>query len=284
MIIERKSTILAIVFHRLTTNFKIKIKYIILFLRYWKSLDRIKLNKNSKQGKKLLVIGNGISSLALENLKINTLNIEILVLNGYYKTSLAKKIKPNYYLISDPGYFDQTNKNSPIKDLDLRQYCVQSYASMIVPIQYYGKDEIADLGFCDIYDPYARFTTDVLKPYNHLSMSAFKALRMGLYLGYDEIGFIGLDNDYVSCLEVDRNNRVSYLVPHTVEEKRIYVDEDQNNDVVGNNIGRFIYHESFIFLDLDDFPAERIVNLNLRGLITSFRKVDPKVWCDRGEI
>lgn len=279
MIIERKSTLLQIVFDRLKSKAKVTLKRILFDLKYRKLFKNIKLQKNTKNGKKLLVIGNGISSLKLEGLNIDRSNIEVMVVNGYHRTKLAKIVKPNYYLISDPNYFDSSKVTSRIRDNNLKQYCSETCAEIILPLQYYSGDDLEKLAFCDIYDPYSNFNEDILKPYNHLSMSAYKALRVSLYLGYDEIGIIGLDNDYIKCYEVDANNRISYCVPHTDYEKRIFVDEDQYEDGFGQNIGALIYHESFLFIDLDDFPKTKFVNLNQHGLITSFKKVDPATWC-----
>lgn len=279
MIIERKSTLFQIVSDRLKCKFKVTVKQILFNIKYRQFFKNIKFQKNTKNGKKLLVIGNGISSLKLEGLNIDRSNIEVMVLNGYYRTKLAKSVKPNYYLISDPNYFVSSKVTSHIRDNNLKQYCSEACAKIILPIQYYSGDDLEKLGFCDIYDPYSNFTVDILKPYSHLSMSAYKALRVGLYLGYDEIGIIGLDNDYIKCYEVDSNNRISYCVPHTDREQRIFVDEDQYEDGFGQNIGALIYHDSFLFIDLDDFPTTKFVNLNREGLITSFKKVDPATWC-----
>jgi hypothetical protein len=98
-------------------------------------------------------------------------------------------------------------------------------------------------------------------------MTAYKALAISLYLGYERIYICGFDNDYFKNLESNIKNEIFYTDKH-------FFDSGIKTNALGHasSIGDYLYKDHFLFNHLSKFPSSRLYNLDMNSLHTQFNK------------
>jgi len=99
-------------------------------------------------------------------------------------------------------------------------------------------------------------------------MTAYKALAIACYLGYETIYICGFDNDYFKMVSVDENNVTYYYNKH-------FYDKGNKLKAVssrGNTISDLFWDHHLLFKQLELFNTHNIINLNKKGLVDAFSK------------
>jgi hypothetical protein len=100
-------------------------------------------------------------------------------------------------------------------------------------------------------------------------MTLYKALSVAIWLGYDRIYVLGMDNTYPRNVYCDRDNRVLNLEIHAGRE-----DYAADWSRLYRGVGDLIYELAYLFYDARKFAAAgRVVNLDPYSLTDAFPKV-----------
>lgn len=243
----------------------------------------------SKKGKSAFVFANGPSMNILDPNKIKEYcqkGYEVFAVNSYINSNFGAIVTPNYYVLSDPAHFgvslnllSDNRKKEVAEDLDkIKNLGVE----LFVPAQFYHRVAgINKYPFCDSENLFSKNVSDILKPRGYVSMTAYKALSIACYLGYDKIYICGFDNNYFKSLVVDSENNLYYMNEHFNEcEKSLKVLHKIRKDE-GENIGELLYNHHLLFKSLDKFCKESIINLDTNSLVDCFsKKHDLLVYCN----
>jgi hypothetical protein len=246
--------------------------------RIWHFRDYAKLKtfKGSARGRSAFVFANGPSMKILDPRKIKGMNFDIFAVNGYLWTDFAKIAPPTHYVLSDPGCFYMPNKpNRTPHILEVsRKYIplldeIESMAiTLFVPTWLLRAQKNKNaVGFCDVENEFSKNVSDVARPRGYITMTAYKALAIALYMQYEKIYICGMDNDYFKWLETNETNQLFYNDRHFFDNgKKTSTQGD------GDTVGEFLYHHHFLFAHFSKFPGRSIVNLDKNSLNTHFSK------------
>jgi len=232
----------------------------------------------SKSSCQALVIGNGPSQGYLDSKTLDKFienGGETICVNYWnLNKSLASHI-PTWMCFSDsltfkseqfgPMLIEYLRENSLIKIVGPRQIIEAARQSGLTNSMF---------SFIDIEVPCSR-NLHPLMPRGYISMTLYKALAWGVYLGYSKIGLIGMDNTYPRNLYCDENNNVLNLETHAGKDDFV-VDQSSLYPTMASALQELF----LIFRDLERFPQRNIVNLDRYSLTDRFKKVEPQEFFD----
>jgi len=268
------ANILLIILYRIKLFLQSKYHFMKDYLSNQKEYKRVKKIYNTKKNKKAFVFANGPSINKIDFKKVNNYNYDIFVVNKFFETEKTKDVNVTYHVFSDPRYFElnhryyQTFNNSLKKDHQI-----------FLPFNYLSKFKSNDpkfFGFCDVENFLSNNVDNIVRPRGYISMTAFKALSIALYMGYEEIYICGFDNNQYLEAKSDINNSLFYTNLHFY--KKEVNDPDNRQDVKkdwSSNNGYLMYTEHFLFTHLDKFAQTKksiIKNLDPESLCISFSK------------
>jgi hypothetical protein len=233
--------------------------------------------RGSASGKTALVLGGGpsVASLSPERLaRFSADGGDVFGVNLWSENASLCEVAPRYLAISDP-------KMLPASGLDeanerLRQYLVSHPAIKILcPIrrrkdigQMFSPDRL--ICFCDSELRNWWGNINPLLPRGYVSMTLYKTLSVAIWMGYDRIYVLGMDNTYPRNVYCDRDNRILNLEIHA---GRTDYTADWG-DLYGG-VGDLLYELAYLFYDARKFVAGgRVVNLDPYSLTDAFPKVD----------
>jgi hypothetical protein len=267
------SPILNIIIYRLRIRVSSVIRQLYQFIFYRRILQKTKKLQGEKNGQKAFVFANGASMNKLDPLKIKSLGYDVFAVNGYMQSKFGALIPPTHYILSDPSWFNGAIGNDQARDPERNDKVIDLLGilgvKLFIPLNYMQFVQHEELyGFCDIENLLSGNAVDISKPRGYLSASAYKALAIALYLGYDHVYICGIDNNYIKFLEVDSENRLSYQVPHIGDSSRVYLDDLD----FCQTVGEYMYREHTIFENFRKFPHSRITNLDPTSLVCEINK------------
>lgn len=249
------------------------LKYIHSKKEYLKKLKSI---KNSKKGKCAFVLANGpsLSELSLEKvLKLQESGYDVFAVNSFI--SKQNILIPNYYVLSDPLYFK--NLEELRDDLKIRlgrdlSLLNSKNVMCFVPFEFDVSSALNNYCYfndaeCLMFKNYS----DPSKPRSFSSMTAYKALMISVYMGYEKIFISGFDNNYFLGLENDEHNKVTINEYHFYK-KDIALIKHKITDMGFNKIYEVLLDGYWLFYFLDKFKKFNIINLDKEGLSDSFSK------------
>lgn len=237
--------------------------------------------RNSKVGKKALVLGSGPSLDLLVPEKVNEYFDDVFAVNSYYKYIHSDVVIPTYYTLSDPNFFVETTKTTFHKSQELNEYLKTSLATLIIP--HLNRNQLPQvdnklLFFDDRELP--RFLgggISPLKPRCYVSMTLYKSLAMAIHLGYDEIYVLGMDNSDFLSYRSNLNNQISRSSALYFPEKMKWEGMPKASDpeVLPGGMAGQLQSLATFFGDLMMFSDARIFNLDENSFVDAF----PKVSC-----
>ncbi len=244
-------------------------------LPHYGRLRQTRKLKNSKKGKTALVLANGPSVGQLDPEKISRLQrengLEVFAVNSFVSSPMAAMVKPDYYLLSDPAFF-QPEKFPHLTERLTRDMQLLNDADVpcFVPLERYNT-----VSFRQKYGYYDRGNLFLSKititgPRSYISMTSYKALAAACFMGYSQIFISGFDNDYFLNVVVDDNNDMYYVDRHFYDTPG--AEPARVRDTHANSMGELLYSHHFLFKDLEKFREYPIVNLNKGGLVDCFPK------------
>ena len=249
--------------------------YILCIFPQRDKLKKTKVLKNTKKGKKCFVFGNGPSMNLLDIRKIEhyqKTGFDVICVNSYILSEMARTIVPNYYVLSDPTSFNEGNRQVSEDFVDAQRQQIDYLNELKIPV--FIPAQFSKLNLIKHYyifnDVENRFSKNInpLKPRGYLSMTAYKALAIACYFGYDTIYICGFDNDYFKTITVDENNDLYYIDKH-------YYDngiKDKTGPNAGKGLGNYLWEHHLLFKGLELFNHHNIINLNKNSLVDAFPK------------
>lgn len=233
--------------------------------------------KDSETGQ-VLILGNGpsVRHLTLGQIqKFQESGGKIAVMNGFVESSLARSIRPDYYFVIDPDYWDENNsEGSHTKGL-LTEY-LKGPNSQCILVQPSNKPEISLTHENYLYIDgrssqglNKRALPD--KPWGLPSSVAMTAISLMKYLGYSIIFFAGLDSDTYKSFFVDDLNRVMFSPTNNYFYSHVSPQAEKSRDVLSDarGMGNWpirhmpdVLNAAAIFMrDLHILAADRCVNV-----------------------
>ena len=270
------SSIAKIIAYRLWKRIRSSLLYAFERVRFFQPYSELRALKGSAQGRSAFVLANGPSVASLDPHKVRERGFDIFAVNGYLWSEFAKIASPTHYVLSDPAcFYTEHNKRRSENQIAISKKYIglidelgSLQAKLFVPMRFKHLVAIQNVvGFCDVENELSNNVIDVTRPRGYMSMTAYKALAIALYLGYERVFICGMDNDYFKYLEADEENRLYYNDRHFFGEGK-----KTSTAVDGDTVGEFLYTHHFLFSNFSKFPRERIVNLDKNSLNTHFPK------------
>jgi hypothetical protein len=267
------ASIIRIIIYKLTLFLKTILRIAYQYFKFYNFIRKTKKLKNTRKSKKAFVFANGPSLRKIDFNKINKLGFDVFVTNKFNDNN-NDKLRLNFYVLSDPRYFDPSHKWFRIKENIKKKIYKNKYLTLFVPFEFITHDLLADnvYGFCDYQNESSNNVSNIILPRGFISLTGYKALSIALYLGYSEIYICGFDNSYFSNIFSDKNNNLKNKIEHFYKKKD---KEDENIKSNWKSLGHMLYSEHFLFTDLDKFAkvkGSKIINLDESSLVTSFEK------------
>lgn len=191
---------------------------------------RSSVTRADRNGRPLLILGNG-PSLArniADDMDILRTN-DTLAVNFAANTDEFLEIRPRYYLLMDP-YFFNPNPTDPnvMRMFDRLSRLVTWDMTLFIPtrrnpgalgidnphIRVSQFNPIGVEGFAWLERLAIRCRRGLPRPRNVL----IPAIMIGIWLGYKEIYLLGADHSWLRTLDVDDNNNVVSIQPHFYED------------------------------------------------------------------
>ena len=178
----------------------------------------------SKVNDLITILGNG-PSFSEDICKLDFLDGDYCVVNYFFESSFFRKLKPKYYVLADPAFFQTEAIDRIVSQL---QWEMQLFVQYRVWKKYYKRRSYKWLK---------------IVPYNDYSYQGFKKLKILLYkkglsmpspqnvlipclfnainMGYKEIRLYGADHSWTKTLCVTKDNVVCAVDCHFYKEARL---------------------------------------------------------------
>lgn len=206
----------------------------------------------------IVIVGINYSPLVLVEAYRKEVKLDLLILSDYF-------MHPRNTDKINQEFWDIVNKNT-VKIVTPTDWCdskmfVQCRDKRCLHFNDYGTEGI----FSHI---------NPTKTRNYISMTAFKALAICIYLQFSKIYLIGLDNNYFLGMRIDEKLSLIENSHHATELQHFAADVSSYWPA---GLGDYFYFISKMFLDLRKyFDVANIVNLDIDSLNDVHRKVDIK--------
>lgn len=246
-----------------------------------KRLIPIKMLSGKFKGKKALVIGNGKSAEQLNVKKARTLqqagDLVVFATNHFLRSEMAKQLRPDFLVWTDTNLLPETAESEEVSGLASLQYLGKT--TLCVPWRWGDFESIQSvksrLYFEDDATPGFGRNIDPTKIRSYGSNVAPKALAIALYMGFDEINVIGIDQDYFRDYSSDYENRLwkssTVMSQGTSTHERWEIGPFR--DGITTRLSRDLW--AIRYLELY-FVDSRIVNLHSESLLSVWSKASSK--------
>lgn len=178
----------------------------ILNLKYHKTLAKNKELKNSHQGERCFILGNGPS---IKDINLLTLQKEkLFVVNNFIKHPDFDQLKPANYILADRGFFNSTNENDFYgQDLKEKSQRISSQTKIFLNIigkdlvdrrQLFANHNVYYLAIQGLFSTNFPFNIKIDKTIPFPKNVIVAALIIAVYLGFEKIYLLGCEHDYLS--------------------------------------------------------------------------------------
>lgn len=229
--------------------------------------------KNTFIQKRALVIGNGPSQGQLTVKHLEAFREEggqTFCVNYWPENSRLAAHTPNWMVFSDPATFTAETTSSQNLYAYLSRNSSIKIAAPVSFLHEFKRLKLQNEVYTFIDTELSLWSSiSPLLPRGYLSMTLYKALAWSLHMGFKKIGVIGMDNTYPRNTYNDQNNRVCNLETHAGADDYL---SDQSSFYL--NVAALLDDLTRLFLHLDYFPQDSVVNLDPYSLTDRFRKVN----------
>jgi len=232
----------------------------------------------------IIVMGNGPSlRQTIDNEMSRLRGTDTLAVNFAANTPEFKLIKPKYYVLADPVFF-QNNPDGQVSVLWDNLSSISWEMNLFVPTDKNVRINNSNLNVfpfnmvgiegCNALTDYAyNHRLGMPRPRNVLIPS----LMIACWLGYKKISIVGADHSWSETLRVDSENRVISIQPHFYsdskeEQKRVaqvYSDVRLHHIIYSFYIAFRAYHSIRRFADRNGI---RIINETPDSFIDAFER------------
>ena len=240
-------------------------------------IQPLKSMKNSKIGKKALVLGSG-PSLGKLNLGSTELSkYEVFAVNSFFQSQAAEVISPAFYCLSDPNYFVEDRTNTTFQDGPLLEYLTRKRPTLLISHFYRNSDKYQSLErlyFDDREFRWMRRSIKPTRPRAYVSLTLYKALATAIYFGYDEILILGMDNNEFAFYESNSSNEfyVNFSKYFSEGISSVVIGKKQTPEGFTSGMSGRLQFFGQIFGDLFKFAGFNVWNLDENSLVDAFPK------------
>jgi hypothetical protein len=260
--------------------------YSVLNLAWYYIAERRKTSQNTKNLEALrgkfssanaLMAANGPSLLNLNFAKLRQLqksqSIQVFGIN--YSPLFDLGITPDYLVLSDhymhprnkidfnTQFWIKVNECSEMKLITPANWCDARFFPECSAGKCLHFNDIGAEGLVKGINP--------LRPRGYLSVTALKALAISDYLGFEEIGVIGLDNTFYMGLKVNQELKMIERAHHASKGQHFNPDL---GDFWRLGVSDYFYFVSLNFYYLKKFFSNRrFVNMDRESLVDAFEKI-----------
>jgi hypothetical protein len=228
-----------------------------------------------------LVLGNGPSAKKVEwstvSRRRQSGDLHVFTMNYFLLNKGISPLDIDYVVMSDPGCLP-SSQDERTKNL---WEIIENNAGTIKVITPTGWHKVlcSDSKLTDTclhFDDRSleTFSRNIspLQPRGYISMTALKALAVANFIGYKNISFIGIDNDWFRGLRVDGDNRLIQESVHVTSDYHKPIDLTEEYQL---GVGDYFYDLAENFLSFRRcFSNLKLINLDKDSLIDFFEK-DP---------
>lgn len=254
------------------------VQYVEFFKRRGPSKELLAATKalrNSKEGKKALVLGSGPSIEKLIPDNVPSEFDDIFVVNNFYLHSISQRIIPDYYCLSDPNYFVSDKTNAIHTDSDVYEYIEKNDITLLISHFYRNfkpTHSVKKLFFDDREWRNGRKNISPLGPRSYGSFTLYKALAFACFLGYDEICILGLDNTEFKSYIGSSDNKIYVDNATNYAKSSVHLEKSKLPEGFTSGMAGRMQSHALQFGDLNKFSKFNIINLDSSSLVDAFRK------------
>jgi hypothetical protein len=256
----------------------VRIKYLCKYKwKFYLYPEKTSRLKNSKNGKVAFVFANGPSLKKIDPHKLlnykNKNNSDLICVNNYLLSDMSCILPPDYMVISDPTYFGHVPYLTKEDEL-LEKRSIDKINDLNVPVFIpidFSSQNIFNKEYWINNNCYRSSSnvSNITSPMGYSAMTAYRALSVALYMGYDEIYICGFDNSNFLSFQVNEENILLQKDMHFYGTR---ADERILPKSIVRNVADFFLDYSIMFADLYKFSKFNIINLDKNSFVDSFSK------------
>lgn len=217
-----------------------------------------------------LIIATGPSALGLDThaaLKMQARGGKIFALNFYNEMTLSEKVIPDFYVLTDPRWFDQASSDGRIEAT--WNYIKENSGIVIVAPATIEHIPLAVERSCVFVntiglDGWTR-NTDPTRARGYVGLTAFAAMAIAQFMGFSSIFLCGFDSDAFRSIVLDESGDVALAANHG------YAENSTTKLLPIDSVGEALEFYARHFYDLKLFEQERFINLDPSSLVQSIR-------------
>jgi hypothetical protein len=237
------------------------------------TLSAIRSVKGTKKGMKALVLGNGPSLGKINLANIREMKPDVFVVNSFNQMAISNEITPDYYCLSDPDSFIKPERSVPHNSDSTFEYILQTKCTLI--LSHFYRKSVIPHSINRLYFNDKEFTLfgrnlNPCFPRGYSSLTILKTIAVALYMGYDKIYILGVDNTQFKSLVGAFDNK-TLLETNDLYGENSLVHMKYVFGSAGGIAGQFLQYANW-FGDFKKFPKEKIINLDMESLIDAFPK------------
>lgn len=177
----------------------------------------------------LVILGNGPS--LRKNLQEDMARLQradTLAVNFAANSPEFRKLRPHYYVLADPHFFQKVDSDENVKRLIANLNAVDWPMMLLIPSSARGSERLFDNENVEV----ATFRFTAIEGFEWLENLLFSrrlgmprprnvmipAIMIGMWLGYERIVLLGADHSWLSTLRVNDRNEVVSVQPHFYKE------------------------------------------------------------------
>jgi hypothetical protein len=260
---------------RIVTLISAVLQYMVHLWKYREHIGNIFRQKQSGQGRDVLIIGNGPSQGLLDLEFLNSFSKngnDTMAINYWHLNKDLSKHIPTYMVFSDRASFDESKMKNKAKGLI--EFLSKNKINIVAPVnqlkdiknikklkenKFHGFVDVEFKGWDNIHPAFPR---------GYISMTMYKMLAFAIYKKYDNIYIIGMDNTYIRTLFNDYNNKLWDVEVHAGDEN--WLHRLNGYDSIASRLQDLLY----LFSDLRKFKQDNIYNIDPYSLVDQFEKKD----------
>lgn len=236
---------------------------------------------NSRIGCEALVIAHGHSTsrLNVEGVaRAMEKGLDVFAINNFFATELSSSIVPTHLVLSDP--LTGPNSHYAMAEKIWNDLDNHPEVQLIAPHAWFPElnaRRTSTLYFNDCGLQGLTKNISPMRPKGYISRTAFVALAVAIYMGYERIFIIGFDNTTHRSFDVDEFGEVQIASDSHFYGTWAKVDVQDLN--IGRGVADALFSDSLCLSDLDRcFSSSPVINLDVKSSTRAFKKMaDPRL-------
>ncbi|WP_431475314.1 MULTISPECIES: 6-hydroxymethylpterin diphosphokinase MptE-like protein [Marinobacter] len=179
---------------------------------------------------KAFVFANGPSLSDIDFRKVKEYqasSYDVITINSFSSKAIdVHGIVPDFCVFGDPYHFhdDDIINDQASDDIEMvNKHGIPAF----VPMHLFSRSRFLNsIPFCSVSNPYSKNVSNCFRPLGYYPTTAFYALSIAIFLGYEEVRICGFDNSYFLNFTVDKNGNKYFVDKHFYDRypKKRHID------------------------------------------------------------